>query len=376
MTHGSHSDHVVNDFLIYASSNLSYIPVRRDFIRSGVLTKIEALFLSDLINLYSMDVTVKSDDGYFLCTAAYMDRSLSWGRMSQTDLFRSLKDKGFIETSFRGIPRRRWVKIDVVKLEEAIRKNLEVLNQEIVPREENDDDRETSNTDIQSPGKPVVQSPVKHGDCPPGNPGDCRQGNPGGKNKDLKKGERTSSATADSDALSPPPEPTRRKKIDKDERHDGEVRNWSIRLKEAYHRMGFIATKYQKNVIKDLLILRDEDGVPATEIERIVAWLETLPVEELKRAKLRNPTLGQFYAHFSWFSRILDSSRETDDDDTPIEELIERDRLRHYTPPEESPEPLEELTDEEFERITGSKVYTYDDEKPTTKRTKRGKKDA
>jgi hypothetical protein len=76
-----------------------------------VLPKLDAMFLCDLINKRGHKKTVRSNDGYFLCTIAYLEESY-WTSKEQKVRLTRLKEKGLIDVKVRGLPPLRWVKID------------------------------------------------------------------------------------------------------------------------------------------------------------------------------------------------------------------------------------------------------------------------
>lgn len=61
-----------------------------------------------------------SEDGFFLCTTRYLERSLAWDKDSQKRMFRELRELGFIKTEKRGLPPRRFVYVDLETVEKTL----------------------------------------------------------------------------------------------------------------------------------------------------------------------------------------------------------------------------------------------------------------
>ena len=114
-----------HELLLRAQSGRNFFIFRRDFVTSGLLTHLEALFISDLINHATGEKTIRKTIGgkeYFLCTTVYLEKSLAWNPSMQTKLFNSLKKNNFVQTVLKGCPQQRWVWIDIVKLENSLPK--------------------------------------------------------------------------------------------------------------------------------------------------------------------------------------------------------------------------------------------------------------
>lgn len=91
---------------------------RRDFVIHDVMTKYEALFYQDLLNLSELEKTIKDGDGFFLCTVPYLERSLKWDHKTQAAILNSLTNKGFVEQKQH--TRCRWVRLDQLAVETAL----------------------------------------------------------------------------------------------------------------------------------------------------------------------------------------------------------------------------------------------------------------
>ena len=115
----------VNEYLARAQSRGNQFSIRRDLVTAGVLTKMEALFLHDLINHTTrkkMRWLKVEGLWYFLCTVTFMWKSFRWDRNIQARLLKALSKKGFLKTCQRGkyANRRRWICLDLLKLEECL----------------------------------------------------------------------------------------------------------------------------------------------------------------------------------------------------------------------------------------------------------------
>lgn len=62
----------------------------------------------------------KDSDGWFYCKLTKIKRELLFSKNRQTRLFSKLKEKGFIKTSVRGMPPKRFIKLFPVEIWQAI----------------------------------------------------------------------------------------------------------------------------------------------------------------------------------------------------------------------------------------------------------------
>lgn len=92
----------------------------RDYVISGAMTKIQALFVQDVINLAAMASTKKDEDDFFLCTVEYLETSMCWEKETQRKTINTLVEKGFLEVKRVGVPPRRWLKVCLDKIENAV----------------------------------------------------------------------------------------------------------------------------------------------------------------------------------------------------------------------------------------------------------------
>lgn len=109
-----------------ARDTSSYFAFFRDYTK--IMSKLEALFLQDLINLSSLAgikrTTIDGED-YFLCTIEFLEKSaIGWSVSEQKQHFKSLKKRGFINSIRVGIPAKRLVSINFPNVEEAIDNKL------------------------------------------------------------------------------------------------------------------------------------------------------------------------------------------------------------------------------------------------------------
>lgn len=86
----------------------------RDYIKKKLLTKIEATFFQDLLDIAANSPTIED---WFECSVARLEASMKWSQQSQKDFFSKLIKKGYVKTEKRGIPPKRWVWIDIDRIE-------------------------------------------------------------------------------------------------------------------------------------------------------------------------------------------------------------------------------------------------------------------
>jgi len=90
-----------------------------------IMKRLEALFLQDIINLAQLNKTkvewIKEGEEsrlFFLCTANYLKKSGShWTDDEQRRHILSLRKKGYIRSIRRGDDGKRWLHVDLLKLE-------------------------------------------------------------------------------------------------------------------------------------------------------------------------------------------------------------------------------------------------------------------
>lgn len=97
-----------------ARASGNHFTVFRPYYR--VMSKLDALFLGDLMNLAAM--THWTGD-WFKCTAAYLE-SVGWTVDEQRQRFESLRKRGWVKTERRGLPPVRWVSVEIEAIETAL----------------------------------------------------------------------------------------------------------------------------------------------------------------------------------------------------------------------------------------------------------------
>lgn len=125
--------------LLRTQNYKNYFIFRRDFVKYGLMDKLEALMISDLINMSGMlkckkktfEGTDKTKRQYFLCTKAYLEKSLNWTRKEQIRILANLEILSFIKTVKKGSPPKRWIFIDVEHIEESLDKLLCTESKEV-----------------------------------------------------------------------------------------------------------------------------------------------------------------------------------------------------------------------------------------------------
>ncbi len=108
--------------LLRARDAGNYFIFSRLYVLSGLMTREEALFYQDLINIAGMGCDVK---GWFRCTDARLEKSLAWNKDSSKKWFKRLKQRGFIEIEKRGVPPHRYVRLNIEFIEKALDKSIE-----------------------------------------------------------------------------------------------------------------------------------------------------------------------------------------------------------------------------------------------------------
>lgn len=111
---------IQNDRLLAAGAKRNWFIFRRDFVASGLMTKLQALFYQELVNFSQKPRMIWDKDKFFLCTLRYLYKSMRWGFSQQGDMLRALSKKGFVET--KTIDKQRWVKVWAINVQEALEK--------------------------------------------------------------------------------------------------------------------------------------------------------------------------------------------------------------------------------------------------------------
>jgi len=127
--------------LARARSSGGFFQFSRDHVRLGLLKKIEACFLQDLINrrqmiyeksleLEDMGKTPLIDEGgYFKCTVKYLanPKYMIWSEDEQKRLLPILIEKGLIKVKKTGLPPTRKIRINFQVIEDRLDELEEAL---------------------------------------------------------------------------------------------------------------------------------------------------------------------------------------------------------------------------------------------------------
>lgn len=106
----------VRRWLARAKAAGNYFLVFRPLFR--IMSKLDALFLQNLVNLQSMS-KIADEAGWFQCTTRYLEQ-MGWSQKELKARLSSLVRGGFIKTEVRGCPPLRWVWIDVEWIERRL----------------------------------------------------------------------------------------------------------------------------------------------------------------------------------------------------------------------------------------------------------------
>lgn len=136
-------------------------------------SKLDSLFLSDLINITSYENLVWDENyEYFLCTIEFLYSYGHWTNKDQEHRLKSLIKNKFIKTKRKGIPSKRWIKIEIETIElqiENARYQKKVLSTTKMSKEEVKN--LLTNRNMQERPNGCAQSPPFGGDCSPPNGG-------------------------------------------------------------------------------------------------------------------------------------------------------------------------------------------------------------
>lgn len=174
------SEELINEAIDDASADTNWFRFRRDFVKYKMMSKLQALFIQDLHNLSTMKKTKKGKDRFFLCTVEYLHQDMLWDHDIQAKMLKFFQGKGFIDVERRGVPSRRYVRVNWTRVIEALRKAK--------------DSQSSGNTD----------------DCSSGNPDDCQSGNPdeyyktSSYEEEQRKKHSRDARSARCDSVSPP----------------------------------------------------------------------------------------------------------------------------------------------------------------------------
>jgi hypothetical protein len=89
----------------------NWFPFFRDYLL--IMPLDAAVVVQSILNLGK----AKSKDGWILCTVEYLYQSTRLDRNAQVRVLNVLKNLGFIEWEKRGIPAKRYIRVDILKLD-------------------------------------------------------------------------------------------------------------------------------------------------------------------------------------------------------------------------------------------------------------------
>lgn len=91
-----------------------------------------AVFLGELIAKYSLweERDDLDKDGFFYCTENKIKELTSWGWEKQNKMLKKLEDNGVLERVNRGLPLKRYVKLNLYKIIDLYRGTVN-LNLEV-----------------------------------------------------------------------------------------------------------------------------------------------------------------------------------------------------------------------------------------------------
>ncbi len=132
--HTTSASHSIQSHLKRAMASGNWFLFRRDYVVSGLMTKTQALFFQNLINVSAMTGVREDADGFFQCSFRYLYESLRWNPTSQKNTMKWLEKKRYLETRLvkaKDSGRdndERWVRVDISKVEDDLDKLLQKRN--------------------------------------------------------------------------------------------------------------------------------------------------------------------------------------------------------------------------------------------------------
>ena len=107
-------------------ANDGYIIVNKEIARCLGLE--EAVMLGELASKYKYwnDKNLLDEEGFFFATAEDIEHQTSLSAYKQRTAFKNLESKGIIETKFKGVPPKKYFKINVKNLESYLSNSLTV----------------------------------------------------------------------------------------------------------------------------------------------------------------------------------------------------------------------------------------------------------
>ena len=112
-------------------ANDGYIIVNKEIARCLGLE--EAVMLGELAYKYKYwnDKNLLDEEGFFFATAEDIEHQTSLSAYKQRTAFKNLESKGIIETKFKGVPPKKYFKINVKNLESYLSNSLTVNSKKI-----------------------------------------------------------------------------------------------------------------------------------------------------------------------------------------------------------------------------------------------------
>ena len=93
----------------------------------------EAVLLGELSAKYNYweDRNLLDEEGFFFATAEDIEHQTSLSAYKQRTAFKNLESKGIIETKFKGVPPKKYFKINIEKLDSYLSNSLTVNSKKI-----------------------------------------------------------------------------------------------------------------------------------------------------------------------------------------------------------------------------------------------------
>ena len=108
--------------LLKLISNENYIIVNRDLIKEIGLD--EAVLLSELCSeqYYWKSKDKLGKDGFFFSTIENIENNIGFKKKKQLTLLKELKSRNLIEVKYHDMPKKRYIKVNVLELEKILKK--------------------------------------------------------------------------------------------------------------------------------------------------------------------------------------------------------------------------------------------------------------
>ena len=296
------ADQSTDDFeTAYESSEGNFFSIYRPYfamLRNEPSSQLLAIVFAELINVGSMDFRGnkerhKRNEGWFICSAKRLMRTFCTSDKTQCIWIRRLVEIGLIETKQKGIPARRWIRINFALRSEMLANvgapSLELPEVEEGQELDEDGNFRTRSVKFDGTGNHYVTSPVKFdGTIPPKFDGTNIKEPINKKNKDVA----TPPGPAVPTELTTPrngSNPNQKRRQDKlahpfDERALAHFRLTLDLAKVKYN------SKHKSKWLNELRLLREYDHAEMDDIKLVLKWYrEYYPS--------RRGTDGTFTAH-------------------------------------------------------------------------------